>query len=317
MRAALVREIGALPEAGDSPEPVAADGEVVVDVLAASLNPVDVNVAAGRFYGGHPELPFVPGAEAVGRVRDAGALAWVFGEGIGLRRNGCIAEQVAVPEAALVTFESELEPAVAAALGIAGMAGWLPLAWRTTVRRDDTVLVLAATGAAGRVAVQAARLLGARRVVAAGRDEAALERVRELGADATVRLDGADDLAERMREACGGAGADVVVDPLWGEPLVAALDACAPGARIIHVGQSAGATATLASSVVRGKQLDVLGLSVFAVPRSDLAQEYRLLLRHAAAGDMTVDVETFPLDRVLEAWERQAAGPDGKLAIVP
>jgi NADPH2:quinone reductase len=167
------------------------------------------------------------------------------------------------------------------------------------------------------VAVRAARLLGAGRIVAAGRDPDGLTRAQQLGADATVRVDEADDLAAALREACGGDGPALVVDFLWGEPLAAAVEAAAPGARIVHVGQSAGPTATLTSAAVRGKQLDILGYSDFAVPRDELAREYQALVRHAIAGEMPVDVEEVPLEAVAEAWRRQAEGAGRKLVVVP
>jgi NADPH:quinone reductase len=317
VRAALIREIGALPEVGEAPEPVAAAGEVVLDVLAAALNPIDVNVAAGRYHGGHPPLPFVPGCEGVGRDAGSGRVVWAYGS-IGLARDGAFAERVSVPEEQLVDVPAAADPALAASLGIAGLAGWLPVAWRAPVREGETVLVLGATGTVGLVAVQAARLLGAGRVVAAGRSEAGLERARAHGADAIVNLDpDGDGLAERLREASGGDGPSLVVDPLWSEPLAAALEACAPGARIVHLGQSAGPTATLTSASVRGKQLDLLGHSNFAVPRDDLAREYRRLVQHAVAGEIRVDLERVPLDRLADAWQRQAGGPGHKLVIVP
>jgi NADPH2:quinone reductase len=313
----MIREIGALPEVGEAPEPVAADGEVVVQVLAAALNPLDLAVAAGRFYGGHPPLPFVPGCEGVGRVEGRDGLVWAFGSGLGLRRDGTMAERVAAPEAALAPVPDGADPALACALGIAGMAGWMPVAARAPVRQGETVLVLGATGAVGSVAMQAARLLGAGRVVAAGRDAEALERTRGLGADAVVHLHGGDGLSAELREACGGDGPSLVVDPLWGEPLEAAVAAAAPGARIVQLGQSAGPHATLASADVRGKQLELLGYSDFAVPSEDLAREYSRLVEHAVAGRIRLEVERLPLDEVASAWERQAAGSHAKLVLVP
>jgi NADPH2:quinone reductase len=130
------------------------------------------------------------------------------------------------------------------------------------------VLVLAASGAVGKIAVQAAKLLGAGRVVAAARDREGLERARELGADATVDLSdgaGADELAESIRSAAGGDGVDVTLDPLC-EPMVAAAKASASGARIVSIGQSAGPEATLASATVRGSTLSILGYPNFDVP---------------------------------------------------
>jgi NADPH:quinone reductase-like Zn-dependent oxidoreductase len=157
------------------------------------------------------------------------------------------------------------------------------------------------------VAVQAARALGAERVVGAGRRPEALARARELGADETVELDGGD-LAARLREACGGDGPTFVLDPLWGPPLVAALAAAARGARIVQLGQSAGPKATLLSGHVRMKQLQILGYSNFALARNELREAYVELIDHVANGRIRIDFETFPLVRVADAWAAQLHG---------
>jgi len=316
MRAALVTELGQPPQLEDAPEPAADEDRVVLDVLAAPLNPIDIAVGSGRYYGGHPELPYIPGCEAVGRVAGRDGLVYAFSDGLGLQRDGALAEKAVVGRDRLVPVPDGADPALAAALGIAGLAGWLPLAWRAPVREGDRVLVLGATGTAGLIAVQVARLLGAERVVAAGRDENRLQRAVEAGADATVRLDG-DDLAERFREACGGDGPTLVFDPLWGPPLVAALAAAARGARFVQLGQSAGAEVSVPSGLIRGKQIDIRGHTNFAVPPDELAKEYRTLVGHAIAGEIVLEIERLPLNRVTEAWQRQAEGPGAKLVVVP
>jgi NADPH2:quinone reductase len=175
------------------------------------------------------------------------------------------------------------------------------------VQPDDRVLVLAATGAVGRVALQAARVLGAERVVAAGRDEGRLEKALALGADEAVSLE-EGDLVERLRDACGGDGPTLVVDPVWGEPARLVTEAAAPNARIVHVGQSAGAEATLASSLVRGKQLSILGYSNFRLAPDERIAAYGDLVAHVAAGRIQIDVEAFPLERVADAWRAQQEG---------
>lgn len=309
MRAALIEELGRPPVLGEAPEPEPAPGEVVVDVVCVPLNPIDIAIGAGRFYGGHPPLPYVPGREAIGRVR--GGLVWVNGA-----PGGTLAERVAAPESALTPVPEGAEPAVAGACGIAGLAGWLPVVWRVPVREGDRVLVLGATGTVGLTALQGARLQGAARVVAAGRDPERLERAARLGADATVRLEPLEGLPDRIREAFEGAGPTHVVDPLWGAPLVAALEAAERGARIVHIGQSAGAEASIPSSLVRGKVLDVHGYSNFAVPDEVLRREYRRLAGHAARGEVRLEVERFPFERVAEAWELQASGsPPAKIVV--
>jgi NADPH2:quinone reductase len=315
VRAALVTELGQPPSVGELPEPSAGVGEVVLEVLAAPVNPVDIAVSTGVFYGGHPELPYVPGAEVVGRVRGSGEVVWAFGAGFGLARNGGMAELAVVPEERLVAVPEGADPALAGALGIAGLAGWIPFAVRTPVRAGETVLVLGATGTVGLVAVQAARLLGAGKVVAAGRSEEGLARAQKVGADAVVRL--GDRFQDDLREAVGDGALTLIFDPLWGEPLVAALDVAAPRARIVHLGQSAGSTATLASGTVRGKELELFGHSNFAVPMDVLRREYDRLVRHAEGDEIRVSVERIPLDEVATAWERQRRGEHEKFVLVP
>jgi NADPH:quinone reductase len=313
MHAAVVRELGVPPQAGEAPDPSPGDGETLVRVLAAPLNPIDIAVGAGRFYGGHPELPYIPGCECVGRL-ESGELVWAHGAGLGVKRDGGLAEKLAAPREALVSVPDGVEPALAGAVGIAGLAGWLPVAWRAPVREGETVLVLGATGTVGLVAVQGARLLGAGRVVAAGRNEEALARAAESGADATVRLGGDDDAAA-LREACGGEGPSLVIDPLWGPPLVAALEAAAPGARVVNIGQSAGPEASITSAAVRGKQLEILGYSNFAVPEDVLQREYRALAERAAAGEVRLELDEVPLEDVAEAWRRQSEGAGRKVVV--
>jgi len=294
-----------ISELGGQPEPAEVDGSGAIEIVAVALNALDLAIAAGRFYGGHPPLPYVPGCEAVGRLD--GARVYLFGEGRGIRRDGFLVERTDFPRDLAVPVPDDLDDAVAAAAGIAGIAGWLPLSERAPVRPDDRVLILGATGTVGSIAVQAARLLGAERVVAAGRDRERLERARSLGADESVSLDG-DELAERLREASGDEGPTLVVDALWGEPLRAAAEAAAPGARIVHVGQSAGPESTLASAAVRGKRLSILGHSNFALAPAQQAQAYREVAELLAAGRLTIDVETFSVDAVADAWAAQSRG---------
>ena len=304
MRGAHIVELGA------EPVPIELQGDGSFEILAVALNPVDLAVAAGRFAGGHPPLPYVPGCEAVGRRN--GERMHLFGDGRGTVKDGFLVERVDLPDALAVPVPEGLDDAAAAACGIAGMAGWAPVAMRAPVRPDDRVLVLAATGMVGSIAVQGARLLGAERIVAAGRDEVRLRRALELGADVTVTLDG-DDLVGRFREACGGDGPTLVVDPVWGEPARAAIEAAAPGARIVQVGQSAGPEATLTSAAIRLKQLSILGYTDFALTPEQRLEVYSGLTEHVVAGRIRIDVETFPLDEVSQAWSAQQ---DGRKAVV-
>jgi NADPH2:quinone reductase len=315
MRAAILREYDATPELGTFDDPAPADGAVVADVLAAGLNPVDIRKAAGVFpLAPKPPLPSVAGWEGIARLQDGSRVYFVDPP----PPHGALAERTLVDLSATHPVPEGVDDGVAVALGIAGLAGWLALTWSAGLRSGESVLVLGATGTVGQVAVQGAKLLGASRVVAAGRNPDGLARAAELGADATVRLDEAGDLAERFREAADGEGFDVIVDPLWGEPGVAAMEASKRFTRHVALGQSAGMHASVSVATVRNKPLTIVGHTNYAIPFEDQQAAYVEMCRHAAAGELTADVEAVPLDDVGAAWERLRAGsPGAKLVIVP
>ncbi len=319
MRAAMITEYGTAPSVGERPDPVAGPGQAVVKLCAAALNPADIAVASGTFPAGSPPLPYVPGIEGVGVVVESQRLApgtrvWASGRGIGVTLDGTLSERFLAPDDVLVEVPEAADDVTAAAIGVAGLAGWLPVSWRAPVREGDSVLVLGATGNVGLVAVQAARILGASRVVAVGRDAARLERAAALAADAVVAL--GDDFKADLAEAVEGAAPTLVVDALWGPPLEATLAVVAPGARIVHLGQSAGPTATLVSGFVRSKMLEILGYTNFAVPQDVVAQAYVDLVEHVAAGRVSIETETASLAGIGEAWAAQAASPDAKLVVL-
>jgi len=258
-----------------------ADG---LEVVAVALNPLDLAVGSGVFYGGHPPLPYVPGCEAVARRPDE-SLVYLFGEGRGVARDGFLQARVATSPDIELALPDATDPVLAACAGIAGIAGWVPVAWKAKVGAGDRVLVLGGTGTVGRIAAQAAELLGAAHVVAVGSKD--LDRIPQEFAD---------------------DGFTVCIDPVWGEPLADALQYAQRHARIVHIGQSAGAQSPLKSADVRGKELVVLGHSNFALSKDERDRAYLELLEHLTAGRITIDYETFALSDVAEAWAHQRNG---------
>jgi NADPH2:quinone reductase len=316
MHAAVLHEFGATPVYEAFEEPVAGDGQVVVEVAVAGVNPVDVRKASGTFASGPPPLPSVVGTEGVGHVAGDGRRVYFDAS---VAPFGSYAERTLVSAGVPIELPDTLDDGVAVALGVSGLAGWLPLAWRARLQPGETVLVLGATGMVGQFAVQAARLLGAGRIVAAGRDGEMLARAKQLGADATVDLREAGsgaDLTAAFREAAGGP-LDVVHDPLWGAPAAAALEALGVNGRLIQIGESAGADATFPSAPIRGRHVEIRGYTNFAVPRDVRREGYGALVEHAAAGRIEVEVERIPLAEVADAWERVQRSAHRKLVLVP
>jgi len=310
MKAAVLRELG-VPDYDEFAEPRADGGNAVVEVRAAGLNPVDVSIAAGRFYAGVPPLPSVAGREGV-CVLDGERVYF----DAPVAPYGSMAERALIDPGSTYPLPDALDDGLALALGIAGLAAWLALDWRAQLEPGEHVLVLGASGVLGQIAVQAAKHLGAARVVAAARSAEGIERAQALGADAVARLGEPSELAAALREAAEGR-IDVVVDPLFGEPFAAAVEAASLRARLVALGSSAGVTSTLSSAAVRGKMLDILGHSnVFAPPDVKRAA-YLRMAELAARGELLVDVERIPLADVRDAWERIAASGHRKLVLVP
>jgi NADPH:quinone reductase len=314
IQTAVIAAIGGPPTVVTRPAPIVdRDDGVLLDVLAVAFNPVDVAIASGRFYGGHPPLPYVPGIECVARPAGEDHVVYAQGAGMGISSDGFAATQVVAPASALIEIPGNTDAAVAVALGTAGLAGWMSVTARGRAGEGDVVVVLGATGSVGRVALQAARICGAERIVAVARSA---ERLAALGdlADATVTVDG-DDLTGRI-VAAGARPPTLVIDGMWGAPAVAAMLAAAPGARIAQLGASAGAEATVPSAAVRGKQLDVLGYSNFGLARPTFVDGYRQLVDLANDGRITIDVERFPLSDVGAAWDATVGGR-GKAVVFP
>jgi NADPH2:quinone reductase len=309
VRAAVLREYG-VPQAGEFDEPAPGPGQAAVDVLAAGLNPVDVAICAGRFYAGRPSLPSVAGREGVGTL--AGARVYFDAP---IAPFGSMAERALVDPSSTYPVPDALDDGVAVALGISGLAAWLALTWRADLKPGEHVLVLAASGVLGQIAVQAAKLLGAGRVVAAARSRQGLERCLALGADAAVALD-EDDLPAAMA-AAGEGRIDVVLDPLFGEPFVAALQAASFGARLVQIGAGAGAQATVPSAAIRGKMLVIMGHTNFAAPPRVKREAYMRMADAAAQGQLAVQVDAMALEQVAQAWDRLAAGTHSKIVLVP
>jgi len=314
MRAAVIERYGEPPVLREVPEPKA-DGASLVEVIVAPLNPVDLSIAGGKFYAGSPPTPYVPGGEGIGRVQQNGKL----GQRVYFRAalpNGALAERAVLSRDQAIPIPEGVPDGIAAALGTPGIAAYLGITRRAELRAGETILILAASGVLGTIAVQVARLLKAGRVIAAARDEGGLARAKELGADATIDLKQTDGLTDRIKEASRGQ-LNVVIDPVWGAPGVAAMGALSAFGRFVQLGASAGPEAVVNSGIVRGRYLSILGYNSFAVPWEEQAAAYRKLVDFVVAGKLKVEFEVLPLEAAPEAWKRQASSPHRKLVLSP
>jgi NADPH2:quinone reductase len=211
----------------------------------------------------------------------------------------------------------------AAALPNPGVSAWLSLAQRARLAPGENVLILGATGVTGKLATKIAKLLGAGRVVAAGRNQEVLSTLHEHGADATIRLDlPAHELADAFVAQAGESGFQVVIDYVWGTPaeaLFAALTrrefaAIRSEARFVQAGESAGATISLQAAVLRSTALTILGTAGIP-PRNTLADALQKVLAYGATGELQINTERIPLADIENVWKRDQKR--SRLVIIP
>jgi len=316
MKAAVIDTLGAAPRVTAHPDPSPAAGNLVlVEVEAAALNTIDVHIASGHHRAGPPRLPYVPAIEAVGvivagpdeglRVRAAGPAGLVPGV------DGGLAELLLTDRATCVPVPDDLDSVAAAAIGVVGTSAELSLR-KAGLEAGDSVLVLGATGPLGAAVIQLARLAGAKRVIAAGRNP---ERLAQVCAADDVALLGEEPLPDQL--ASLGGPVDLVVDPVWGPWAQTALACLKPGGRYLNVGAAGGDGTAFQVEWLRARQLTLIGFSAGGAQPADVIASYRHVATLAAAGSLTLPTATYSLDEAPRAWEAQVSSPGKKIVVIP
>jgi NADPH:quinone reductase-like Zn-dependent oxidoreductase len=319
MHAALVTSFDRPPhyENVDAPH-ATGDGEVVVDVLAAALHNTVRGRASGRHYAAGTELPLIPGVDAVGRLPDGQRVYFLALDSA----HGTMADQTIARRSRCVPLPDAAGDLTVAAGVNPAMSSWVPLRLRVGLQPGQRVLVLGATGTAGRAAVQIAKRLGAAWVTGVGRDPGRLSQLRALGADAVVSLAGsATDVAGAVRAAAEDI--DVVIDYLWGEPAETVMPAVlaarpAPDKPLywLQIGAMAGPAISLLSVALRSHNLMVLGSGQGAISAAEFLAEIPALIGELAAGTVSVDALQVPLHDVEKAWD-VSFSPEKRIVFVP
>jgi NADPH:quinone reductase-like Zn-dependent oxidoreductase len=321
MHAAVLHALGESPRYEEFAEPIAGEGEAIIQVRAAALKPVDRQMASGSHYASFREFPVVCGLDGVG-VLDDGARVFFAGP---RRPFGAMAERTVTRRALCWPVPENVDDITAAAIVNPGMSAWLTLAISAQIAPGETVLILGATGTTGKLAVQIAKLLGAGRVVAAGRNQEALDSLHSWGADATIRLQGPGEvLTESFAREASVAAYDVIVDYLWGWPTEALLAALARSdlkpaqssrTRLVQVGESAGSTIMLPAATLRSSGLQIVGAGTGTIPPMEVLQDtYHQLMARAASGELRIDTDSVPLADVEKAWAREGRA---RLVLIP
>jgi NADPH:quinone reductase-like Zn-dependent oxidoreductase len=309
MQAAVVHAIGQSPTYQSFADPVPENGEALIKVHASGLHPIVRALASGEHYLSSAEVPFIPGVDGAGELEDGRRVYFGF-----VRKPwGTMAEMAAAPKDMCIALPDNLDYQQAAAIANPGMSAWLTLKDRGALKHGETVLVLGATGVAGHLAIQAARLLGASRIIAAGRNVGALN---QSDVDQIIPLGEPEDAIRDAFTTEMRSGIDLIIDYLWGRPAELLLEALAKGFRAksthrtrwVEVGESAGKTITLPGATLRSVDLTMMGSGFGSTSLDRIIAAIPTLFSMAVAGTLRIAVEPFPLAEVGSVWNRIEKG---------
>lgn len=315
MRCIRIEQFGGpeVLEPADVPDPEAPEGGVVLDVSAAGVNWADTHQAENSYLA-PAELPLIPGGEVVGTTPDGRRV-------VALTPGAGYAEKAVAFDAAMWELPDGVSDGQALALVLQGTTAWHLLRTSAQLREGESVVVHAAAGGVGTIAVQLAKRFGAGRVIGAASSDEKRELATRLGADAVVDS-GADDLKSALREANGGDRVDVVLEMVGGRTFEQSLEALAPFGRLIHFGQAAREGAPpVDPGRLMGRSQGVLGFwLVHMMRRPDLMTEaMEGMFQMVLDGELEPIVGgTYPLDEARRAHEDiRSRGTVGKLVLTP
>jgi NADPH:quinone reductase-like Zn-dependent oxidoreductase len=304
MKAAIVVEPGQAPRYGDFRDPVATAGTRVIRVTASSISHVTRGRASGAHYSATGELPFIPGVDGTGLTDDGQRVYFLAPE----HPYGAMAELTLVDDRHRVAIPDGLSDMAAAAMAIPGMSSWAALVERAHFSVGETVLINGATGTSGRLAIQVAKHLGAKKVIATGRRAEAFDDLRSLGADVTVPLTQDREALEAAFRHEFAQGVDIVLDYLWGvsaETLVVAAAKAGPEGvpiRYVQIGSIGGTSINLPSAALRSSALQLMGSGIGSVPFPRLLRAIRGVLEAAPSAGFRIATHPMPLADVTKAW---------------
>lgn len=323
MKAAVLHHFGDIPHYEDFPDPTPLEEEILAQVKAVALENFDRALAKGTHYASRqllPTLPAIVGTDGIA-LREDGQLIG-FG---GLRPPyGSMAEKVILPKTHCIPIPEGVDAATAATVPASALTTLFALRCGAKLQPDETVLIHGATGFAGKLAIQVARLLGAQRVIGTGRNQASLEKLRELGADTVIDLKQSDKaLVEAFKQEAGAKGVQVILDFVWGHPTELLLEALVPRelsfarhrVRFVQIGEMAGPTISLPAQALRTSGLELLGAGSGITPEA-VASGTQQVWEWIKAGKLQADIEQVPLRDVESAWK--CADVHGKrIVLVP
>lgn len=297
----------------DAPVPEPGEGEVLVKVSRAGVNFADTHARENSYLASY-ELPLTPGAEVAGVTEDGQRV-------VGLAANGGYAQYAVVPAAATFPLPDGVSDTQALALLVQGLTAWHLYKTSAKLAAGESVVVHAAAGGVGSLAVQLGHPFGAGRIIATASTEEKRQLALELGADVAVDVT-REDLAEALIAANGGARVDVVLEMAGGRVFDASMKALAPFGRLVTYGIASREPNTVSTGALMARSHAVVGfwlMHCLKRPQEMVAEPLRDLFARVAAGELkVVEGTVYGLSEARRAHEDlQARRTTGKCVLDP
>ncbi|MBX6359416.1 MAG: zinc-binding alcohol dehydrogenase family protein [Acidobacterium ailaaui] len=310
MKAAVVWEAGKAPVYSEFEDPVPHENEVCIHVMASALTNFTKVRAAGKHFSFSASPPFVVGIDGLGKLEDGRRVYFLFPR----VPFGGMAEKTVVCSSQCIRVPENVDDVTLAAIADPGMAAWAALESRAKLMPGETVLVNGATGTAGKMAIQIAKHLGAKKVVATGRNRKMLNALSSIGADEVIPLDHDGKASEDEFRKQFEQGIDVVLDYLWGpsaEQIIAAANVSTRtrAIRFVQIGTTSATDITLSGAVLRSSAIQIMGSGIGCIPLEEIVLILSKLMQTASEVGFHIETKELPLSQIEEAWSAASGTP--------
>jgi NADPH:quinone reductase-like Zn-dependent oxidoreductase len=320
MKAAILNQLGSTPVYKNFPDPIPKnDEQILINVEAAAINNFDKLRAKAGHYVSYRTLPAIVGSDGVGVFEDG---TKIYALGI----TGMMAEKALISKNRYTILPDGIDLAIAAVLPNAAFGSAMVLQSRAKFKSGDVVMINGATGVTGQLAVQMAKHYGASKIVAAGRNEKTLQKLKILGADEIISLKQDEtSIIQQIKEIHRHSPIDIVIDYLWGRPVeliiqsirLEGMNLNPHKVKVVTVGDMAGHNIALNSGDLRSADIELLGSGLGTFLPKDLMEFSTKILPEifalAAAGKLKIKIQKEKLENIENAWNNEV---DGKRKVI-
>ena len=284
-------------------DPFPSENEVKIQVSAVALSNLVKAKANGTHYSSVANFPFVPGVDGVGRLEDGSRVYFCFPP----HPFGTMAEYSITNKSVCIPVPHDLNDVSAAALANPAMSSWGALVYRAHITPGETVLINGATGAAGSLAIKIAKHLGAKTVIATGRNQH-LDKLKTLGADHVISLSfSPEELVAHFTELLAEQPVSIVLDYLWGVSAEALIKAIGNAhisypLRYVQIGSISGPTINMNSFPLRSTGLQIMGSGLGSISNHNLVSSINQAFKVAGQLGLSLETETLPMSKAESMW---------------